>query len=383
MAARRPHLASSEATRPGGFAPVVGEEHISDRKAEHIAIATDQAVEPGMSASWNDVALVHNCLPEIDLDDIDLAVDFLGRRLSAPLVISSMTGGHELARSINAVLAEVAERFGLAMGVGSQRAYLKDRALAGTYSVVRDVAPSAFMIGNVGAPQLIAQGEEPGLTVDQVRQLLDLIRADALAIHLNYLQEMIQLEGDTRARGALEAIRCVAEDIGVPVIAKETGAGMAPAQALQLRDAGVQALDVGGLGGTSFAIVEAQRARLRDRQAKADLGELFGAWGIPTMAAIPLACQAGLPVVGSGGIRSGLDAARALALGATLVGVARPLLVVAQHGVAATAAWVERFLEELRTALFLTGSRRPEDLRGKAVVLGRTKEWIDGLAATR
>jgi isopentenyl-diphosphate delta-isomerase len=126
--------------------------------------------------------------------------------------------------------------------------------------------------------------------------------------------------------------------------------------------------------------VEAQRARLRDRQAKAELGELFGAWGIPTMAAIPLACQAGLPVIGSGGIRSGLDAARALALGATLVGVARPLLVVAQQGVDATAAWVERFLDELRTALFLTGSRTPGDLRGKAVLLGRTREWVDGLS---
>ncbi|HLG73103.1 MAG TPA: type 2 isopentenyl-diphosphate Delta-isomerase [Chloroflexota bacterium] len=353
---------------------------IGDRKAEHITIATSQPVEPGISASWNDVALVHNCLPEIDLDEVDLSVEFLGRKLSAPLLISSMTGGHALARSINAVLAEVAERFGLAMGVGSQRAYLKDRSSADTYSVVRDAAPSAYIVGNVGAPQLIPQGDQPPLSVDQVRQLVDLIKADALAVHLNYLQEMIQPEGDTRARGALAAIRELGASIGVPLIAKETGAGIAPAQADQLRAAGVQALDVGGLGGTSFAVVEAQRARLRDKQAKAALGELFGAWGIPTMAAIPLAVSTGLPVIGSGGIRSGLDAARALALGATLVGVARPLLVVAQQGVAATAEWVERFLDELRTALFLTGSPTPAAICGKAILLGRTKDWVEGLA---
>jgi isopentenyl-diphosphate Delta-isomerase len=246
--------------------------------------------------------------------------------------------------------------------------------------VVRDVAPNAYVIGNVGAPQLVPQGEAAALSLEQVKQLIALIRADALAVHLNYLQEMIQPEGDTRARGVLAAIRRIVDGVGVPVIAKETGAGIAPAQAAALAQAGVRALDVGGLGGTSFAIVEAQRARLRDRQAKAELGELFGGWGIPTMAAIPLACQAGLPVIGSGGIRSGLDAARALALGASLVGVARPLLVVAQQGVEATAAWVERFLDELRTALFLTGSRTPGELQGKAVVLGRSREWVEGFA---
>jgi isopentenyl-diphosphate delta-isomerase len=374
-------MATRPSQRESVRAPASGEPAITDRKAEHITISTAQQVEPAISASWDDVALVHNCLPEIDLRELDLSVEFLGRKLSAPLVISSMTGGHELARSINSVLAQAAERFGLAMGVGSQRAYLRDRSLARTYDVVRESAPQAVIIANVGAPQLIPQGDTPALSVEQVREVILLVRADALAIHLNYLQEMIQPEGDTRARGALAAIRRAVREVGVPIIAKETGAGIAPAQAAQLRDAGVAALDVGGLGGTSFAIVEAQRARLRDRQAKAELGELFAAWGIPTMAAIPLACKAGLPVIGSGGIRSGLDAARALALGATLAGVARPLLVAAQQGIDATAEWIERFLDELRTAMFLTGSRTPAELRGKAILLGRTKEWVDGLAA--
>ena len=358
------------------------DERIADRKAEHITIATGQPVEPAITASWNDVALIHNCLPEIDLADVDLSLEFLGRRLAAPLLISSMTGGHELAKAINSVLAGVAERFGLAMGVGSQRAYLKDRALASTYSVVRDVAPQAYIIGNVGAPQLVPQGDAPALTIEQVRELVALIRADALAVHLNYLQEMIQPEGDTRARGVLEAIAQVVTSVDTPVIAKETGAGIAPAQAAALAAAGVRALDVGGLGGTSFAIVEAQRARLRSREAKAALGELFAGWGIPTMAAIPLASRSGLPVIGSGGVRSGLDAARALALGATMVGVARPLLVVAQQGLDATCAWVERFLDELRTALFLTGSRTPAEIRGKAVLLGRSRDWVEALSSS-
>ncbi len=356
-------------------------EEITDRKAEHITISTAHDVEPSMAASWADVALIHNCLPEIDLDDVDLSVEFLGRRLAAPLLISSMTGGHALARSINAVLAQVAERFGLAMGVGSQRAFVKDASLADTYAIVREVAPTAFMVANVGAPQLIPQGEAPPLTLEEVRSAVALVQADALAIHLNYLQEMIQPEGDTRARGVLRAIREVASAAGVPVIAKETGAGMARPQAQQLKEAGVDALDVGGLGGTSFAIVEAQRARLRDRHSKADLGELFSGWGIPTMVSIPLAARTGLPVIGSGGIRNGLDAARALALGASLVGIARPLLIVAQQGVEATAAWVERFLEELRTALFLTGSTRPSALQGRAIVAGRTREWLSQLEA--
>ncbi|MBV9119917.1 MAG: type 2 isopentenyl-diphosphate Delta-isomerase, partial [Chloroflexi bacterium] len=211
---------------------------------------------------------------------------------------------------------------------------------------------------------------------------IDLIDANALAIHLNYLQEIIQPEGDTRARGVISAIAAVSGAVKVPLIAKETGAGMNAPQALQLKDAGVSALDVGGSGGTSFALVEGERAKLRRNQAKADLGELFAAWGIPTVVSIPLAAAAGLPVIGSGGVRTGLDAARALALGATVVGVARPLLLVAQEGYEATSAWVRRFLDELRTALFLTGALNPGAIRGKAVLTGPARELLHGLRET-
>ncbi|MHB8619994.1 MAG: type 2 isopentenyl-diphosphate Delta-isomerase [Chloroflexota bacterium] len=363
-----------------GAAKGLSPPRIADRKAEHVIISTEQPVEPVAVTSWQDVFLRHNCLPEIDLADVDLSVDFLGHRLAAPVVISSMTGGHELARSINGVLAEVAERLGVAMGVGSQRAYLRDRSLGDTYSIVRDRAPSTFIIANVGAPQLIPQDGEQPLTTDQIREAIDLVRADALAIHLNYLQEVVQPEGDTRSRGVLKAIEQVAGSVNVPIIAKETGAGMALPEALRLRDAGVRALDVGGLGGTSFALVEAQRARLRQRPDKVKLGELFGGWGIPTAVSIALVRPAGLPVIATGGIRSGLDAARALAIGADVVGLARPMLLAAQSGVDVAEAWLRGFLEELRTAMFLTGSASVLALReGKACMIGRGREMLEAL----
>ncbi|MGH2365714.1 MAG: type 2 isopentenyl-diphosphate Delta-isomerase [Chloroflexota bacterium] len=356
------------------------DQQITDRKAEHIAVVTGEQVEPMTRASWEDVLLVHSCLPEIDLADVSLEVEFLGRRLAAPVLISSMTGGHALAEEINAVLAEAAQELGLAMGVGSQRAYVRNPALADSYAVVRKHAPSAFIVGNVGAPQLIAQGAEPAMTLPQIRAAIELIQADALAVHLNYLQETVQPEGDTRARGVLHAIGELAAAVRVPVIAKETGAGIAAPQAMQLKEAGVRALDVGGLGGTSFAMVEAHRARISQRLDKAALGELFSGWGIPTAVSVVLSAAAGLPIIGSGGIRSGLDAARALALGADLVGVARPLLLTAQQGAGATVEWLERFLDELRTAMFLTGSATVAALRGKAVLTGVSRDLVATLS---
>ena len=238
----------------------------------------DALVGPG----WDDVRLVHEALPEVDQCEIDLSVEFLGHRLRAPLLIAGMTGGHTTARDVNAVLARAAERHGLAMGVGSQRAALRRPDLAYTYTVVREQAPTAFLIGNIGAPQLIAQDAAPPLGLDEVQLALDMIRADALAIHLNFLQESVQPEGERRSRGCAEAIRRVVETIDAPVIAKETGAGISQATALRLRDLGVAGLDVGGVGGTSFAAVEGLRAEAQGSTGSQRLGEVLRDWGIPT-----------------------------------------------------------------------------------------------------
>ena len=353
---------------------------VEARKAEHLQVTATQDVNTRAGPGWADVHLLHEALPEVDLDQVDVSTELFGKRLRAPLVLASMTGGHALALEVNRVLARAAERFGLAMGVGSQRAGLRRPELANTYAVVREQAPTALLIGNIGAAQLIDQASGPAFTLDQVRQAASMIRADALAIHLNFLEESVQVEGDRRAAGCAEALRQLIAGLGVPVVAKETGAGLSRDTALRLRDLGVAALDVGGVGGTSFAAIEGLRAAERGDERSRRLGETLRDWGIPTAVAVVAARAARLPIIATGGVRTGHDAAKALALGARLVGVARPLLRAALEGDAAVDAWIEQFLIELRTVLFLTGSRKPDELgRRPLVILGETRAWLEGL----
>ena len=355
-------------------------DEVERRKAEHLRLATSREVGSRRGPGWSDIQLLHQALPVADLPAIDLSAEFLGHRLGAPLAIAAMTGGHEGAGDVNARLARAAERFGLAMGLGSQRAALRNPRLARTYAVAREAAPHAFLIANVGAAQLTAQDSGPPLTPSQLASAVAMVGANALAIHLNFLEETVQPEGDRLVTGLRRALAAAVASLAVPAIAKETGAGISHTAAVELRGLGFRALDVGGAGGTSFAAIETARAEARGDLRRAELGRVYQDWGIPTAVSIVAAGAAGLPIIATGGVRTGLDAAKAIALGATLVAVGRPLLAAALRGEAAVEAWITQFLEELRVAIFLSGGRRAADLRSAPrVVLGETRRWIEDL----
>ncbi len=355
-------------------------EYIVERKAEHVHICATMEVEAKGDVGWDDVHLIHECLPEIDRDEIDTSVEFCGHRFRYPLLISALTGGHPKAAAINENLARAAEHFGIGMELGSQRPLLDFPELEGTYSVARKSAPNAFLVANIGAPQLIPQQGKAVCTLDQIQGFIDVLKADAMAIHLNFLQESVMPEGNGRAKGCAEMVGRVAHSIPIPLIVKETGAGISKAQAVRLRERGVSALDVAGAGGTNMALVESQRAALHQIPEYERLGRSFTYWGIPTVISVIEAKASDLAVVASGGIRSGLDAAKAIALGADLVGVATPLLRCAVKGYEAVIEWLEGFFAELSIAMFLTASPSIGELRGKkAIILGRTKEWLEQL----
>lgn len=350
---------------------------ISQRKREHVDVALHLSDVP--QAGWDDIHLVHHSLPEVDFDDVSLRTPFLGHVLSMPLVIAGMTGAHADAVRLNSTLARAAERDGIAIGVGSQRAALLHPELMDSFAVVRSEAPNAFVIANIGISQLLAQPEGAPVDADDVQAILDMIRADALAVHLNFLEEVVQPEGQRRARGCLDAISSLVDTCSVPVIAKETGSGLSRRAAEMLKGAGVAALDVGGLGGTSFLRIESTRAALHGDERRVALGAPFEGWGIPTAVSVAQ-CADVLPTIAVGGVRSGVDAAKALALGAVTVGVGRPLLERANEGDDALAAWLATFREQLRVAVFLSGGHGSGDLcRAQRVVIGETGRWIDQL----
>src|SRR2546422_7871620 len=284
------------------------------RKAEHVNIILQENVSAEYNY-WNDVRLVHTALPEIDLDDVDVSVKFFGKRLEAPLIISSMTGGFGVGKEINANLAKAASEVGVAVGGGAQRAALGKPDLEPTYSVVKDYGvPLVF--ANLRAPQLVPQEGKRAYRGADARKAMQMIKADALIVHLNFLQEVVQPEGDRRAKGCLAAIKALASKF--PLMAKETGAGISRETAQKLKAAGARAIDVGGLGGTSFSAVEHQRGRKEAASPKERLRATFWDLGIPTPASL-LFAGGGLPLVGAGGARSGLDDAKGCALGGTTV----------------------------------------------------------------
>lgn len=338
---------------PAHNAPV--QEHRS-RKAEHLSICLECQVEPEPAATGLEhYRFAHEALPEIDLDDVDVSTALFGRAMNAPFVISSMTGGFAEGGRFNRMLAEAAQELGIAMGVGSQRVALLDPALAPTFQV-RAVAPDILLFANLGAIQL-----NNGFTVDDCRAAVEMISADALVLHLNPLQESVQPGGNTNFDGLAGKIEEVCARLELPVVVKEVGHGISEQTARILRDCGVSCIDTAGAGGTSWSRVEAARRH----NGKSEVGTTFQWWGIPTADSICMCRRAApdLPLIGSGGIRSGLDAAKAIALGADLAGFGLPLLREAVHGVDAVIHRLNRYREELRTAMFCTGTRTIPDLK--------------------
>ncbi|MBI3091966.1 MAG: type 2 isopentenyl-diphosphate Delta-isomerase [Candidatus Tectomicrobia bacterium] len=343
----------------------------SSRKRDHVEICAGEDVQGGYHY-WDDLRFVHNALPEIDLEEVDLSVTLFGKRLHAPLIISSMTGGYPEAEKINDHLAYGAAAVGVGFGVGSQRVGLERPETQQTYAVVkRHHVP--LVIANLGVPQLIAQ-RKPALSDADVQAVMEMIKADVLALHLNFLQEVVQPEGDHRARGCLEAVARLGARW--PILAKETGGGISRSVALRLKEAGVAGIDVGGQGGTSFSAVEYYRAARGNEPLLEKLGQTFWEWGIPTPVAV-VESAVGLPVVATGGLRSGLDVARALSLGASAGGMAIPMLEAALLGPEAVVARLREIIAELRAAMFLLGVRRPAELqRCDVVILGATAQWL-------
>lgn len=345
---------------------------ISRRKADHIEVAASGEADFERSTLLEQVHLVHQSLPEAALDAVDLSTTILGHRLAAPLLISGMTGGTPAAASINRDLARAAEATGVAFGVGSQRAMAEQPSLASTFEV-RDVAPDVFLIGNIGVMQAASLGP------DTVAELARRIGANAMAIHLNPAQELIQERGDRDFRGARDTIARLVDTLPCPVIVKETGCGLSPQAATALASAGVTTVDVSGAGGTSWVAVEARRAA-RGSNAE-ELGRELWNWGLPTAVATAACAAAGLDVIASGGIRTGLDICRAIALGATAGGMAAPVLRAQRAGGEAGArALLEQIIGSIRSVTLLSGAAAPSQLRSAPRHLGRElASWLDDL----
>ncbi len=340
------------------------------RKEDHIRICLgNQSQAKNATAGFEDIQLVHKALPEVNKEKINLSTNFLGKKFQAPIIVGAMTGGTQQATLINASIAKAVEKLGLGMGVGSQRAAIEDQRLEETYAITRKMAPTAFLIANIGGVQLVH-----GYGLKEVKKVIEMIDADAVAVHLNALQEAVQPEGQTNFKGVLAKIGEIASKLDTPVIVKETGAGISAEDAEVLEDAGVKAIDVGGVGGTSFAAVEYNRTSTRQNLTE----EAFWDWGIPTAVSLIETVQTvKLPVIASGGLRSGTDVAKALALNACLASLSQPILQTAVKSAKETEDKLLSLIEELRNTMFLLGAEKLNDLTKTPIVItGKTGEWL-------
>ncbi len=335
------------------------------RKEDHINICLEKDVFSTETTGLEEIFLVHKSVPEIDFEEINTETKLFGKKLNAPLIIEAMTGGAKIAEKINKNLAKAAEECGVALALGSARAAIEDKKLWSTY-YVRDVAPSIPLIGNLGLVQFVeSYGKE------QLLEVMTEMEADAVEIHLNPLQEVVQPEGDLNWKHALNKISEIIKEVNFPIIAKETGAGISREVAIMLERAGFSMLDISGLGGTSFSYVEYHRA-------SSELGRVLRNWGIKTAVSVVECSRAtSLPVIASGGIRNGIDGAKTIALGASYFGVAHPFLRAAMESADRVKELIEKYILELKVAMFLTGSGNIEELKNRDVVItGKVAEWL-------
>jgi isopentenyl-diphosphate Delta-isomerase len=331
------------------------------RKKEHLELCLDAKSVTGSSGTGLDrYRFVHNALPELDIDELDLSTRFLGKQLKAPILISSMTGGFDLARKVNRNLAAAAQQLGLAMGVGSQRVAIEEPSAADSFQV-RDVAPEILLLGNLGAVQL-----NYGYTVDHCRRAVRMIGADGLILHLNVLQEAVQPEGNRNFKGLTNKIAEVCGELEFPVVAKEVGSGISADVAVRLKNAGVKAIDVAGRGGTSWYAVEAKRATSRGQPADTT----FLDWGISTEEALTGVRKVlpDLPLIASGGIRNGLDIAKVIALGADMAAFGQPLLASALESAERVVEFITAIIDQIKVAMLCVGALNLPALRSATLV---------------
>jgi isopentenyl-diphosphate delta-isomerase len=342
-------------------------EIIKQRKKDGIDIPLQKNVQAKTTSNYLEyVKFVHNALPEINFEDIDTSTVFLDHKFGAPIIIDSMTGGTPEATKINGMLGELAESYGFAMGLGSQRAGLKSEELAQTYSIARKNAPNAFLMANIGAAQLTK-----GLTTQDIKRILEMIQANALVIHLNPLQELIQPEGEPKYKGVLDQISHLVRSFdNVPIIVKEVGSGISREVAISLEMAGISAINVAGSGGTSWAAVEKLRAETVKDNLKIHLGELFWDWGIPTATSIIEVRKAvTIPLIASGGLRNGIEFAKCIALGTDMCAMAYPFLQKATESKDSLFKFADILIAELKSTMFLVGSQNISALKNSRYIL--------------
>lgn len=347
---------------------------IRKRKADHIRISLNHNVQARKTTTgFEDIYFVHKALPEVDKRKIDLSTTVFNHKFAAPIIAGAITGGTLEAERINAIIAEAVEKLKLGMGVGSQRAAIEDRKLEKTFTIARKKAPTAFLIANIGGVQLIN-----GYGLKEVKRAVEMIEADAVAVHLNPLQEATQPEGQTNFKGVLGEIAGISRNLDKPIIAKETGAGIAAEEAKKLANAGAKGIDVSGAGGTSFAAVEHYRTKNPENASHHRLGRLFWDWGIPTAVSVTeVSKTVNIPVIASGGIRDGIDVAKALALGASMASLSQPILHAAVRDVRETVDCLSLLMDELRNVMFLVGAESVQALqRVPLVIVGKTAEWL-------